>query len=61
MEISVMMQLVEWEESVRDSDLELNFQNDGKSKQHNTSHVPNQAIPMNTFPQYPKEEILPSE
>lgn len=56
-----MMQLVEWEESVRDSDLELNFQNDGKSKQHNTSHVPNQAIPMNTFPQYPKEEILPSE
>jgi hypothetical protein len=31
----------------------LSLQNDEILMQHNTSHVPNQAIPMNTFLQHP--------
>ena len=34
--------------------LVLYLQNDERSMQRNTSHVPNRAIPMNTFHRYPK-------
>jgi hypothetical protein len=34
----------------------LTLQNDEILMQHNTSHVPNQAIPMNTFLQHPTQK-----
>ncbi len=39
----------------KDLDQVSNFQNAEISMQHSTSHVPSQAIPMNTFHQHPEE------
>jgi hypothetical protein len=41
---------------VKEFDLVLNLQNDEILMQHNTSHVPNPAIPMNTFPPHPSQK-----
>jgi len=35
----------------------LNLRNDEILTQHSTSHVPNQAIPMNTFLQRPRDSF----
>ena len=48
-----MMLLEVSEESVKWFHWMLTLQNDEILMQHNTLHVPNQAIPMNTFHQYP--------
>jgi hypothetical protein len=59
--ISVRMLLVGLVVSVKVFDLLLNLQNDEILMQRSTSHVPNQAIRMNTFHQHPKRRINQKE
>ncbi len=59
--ILVMMLLEELEVSVKLFRSVLNLQNDEILMQHSTLHVPNQAIPMNTFHQYPNQRLNQKE
>jgi hypothetical protein len=54
--ILVMMLLVGLVILVRVFHLVLNLRNDEILMQHNTLHVPNQAIPMYTFHRHPKKK-----